>query len=257
MTAQPDAADASTPAPVTAVAAFDFDGTLTNGGSVYPFLVSLRGSGPVLRAIAGLSPKLLQAALAGGTAADDTKEKLFTRLLGGLPVEEVDRRSAVFAQQHLARHLRRDAQRRLEWHQRQGHHVVIVSASPECYVRPAGDLLGVDGVVATRLAVGGGGLLTGGYEGKNCRGAEKYNRLLGHLRARGLLRNGGEQPELWAYGNSRGDLRLLNAADHGVDAGLLGPLGRLRRFPRLSEVIRQSEVRPQPGVAATPTTRPE
>jgi hypothetical protein len=109
---------------VTAVAAFDFDGTLTNGGSVYPFLVSLRGSGPVLR-------------------------------------------------------------------------------------------------------------------------------------ARGLLRNGGEQPELWAYGNSRGDLRLLNAADHGVDAGLLGPLGRLRRFPRLSEVIRQSEVRPQPGVAATPTTRPE
>ena len=45
---------------------------------------------------------------------------------------------------------------------------------------------------------------------------------------------------LWAYGNSRGDLRLLNAADHGVDAGRLGPLGRLRRFPRLSEVAAAS-----------------
>ena len=103
---------------------------------------------------------------------------------------------------------------------------------------PAGEELGVDGVVATRLAVGGGGLLTGGYEGKNCRGAEKYARLIVHLRAQGLLsNNGGVQPVLWAYGNSRGDLRLLNAADHGVDAGRLGPLGRLRRFPRLSGVL--------------------
>jgi phosphatidylglycerophosphatase C len=165
------------------------------------------------------------------------KEKLFTRLLGGLAVDEVARRSASFAHRHLQRHLRHDTRRRLEWHHRQGHYTVIVSASPECYVSPAGAELGVDGVVATRLAVGGGGLLTGGYEGKNCRGAEKYARLMGHLRSRGLLAtNGGEQPILWAYGNSRGDLRLLNAADHGVDAGRLGPLGRLRRFPRLAAV---------------------
>jgi phosphatidylglycerophosphatase C len=219
------------------VAAFDFDGTLTNGGSVYPWLVALRGRWPVLRVTARLAPALLRAALAGGTAADEAKEQLFTRLLGGLPVAEVDARSAVFAHQHLARHLRPETRRRLEWHQRQGHHVVIVSASPECYVRPAGEELGVDGVVATRLAVGGGGLLTGGYEGQNCRGAEKYARLVGHLRSNGLLTsNGGDQPVLWAYGNSRGDLRLLNAADHGIDAGKLGRLGRLRAFPRLDQL---------------------
>ena len=219
------------------VAAFDFDGTLTDGGSVIPFLVGLRGPWPVLRAVVRLSPALLHAAVVGGTAADDVKERLFRRLLSGLPVEEVDRRSAAFARRHLEKHLRRDMRRRLDWHRRQGHHTVIVSASPECYVAPAGDELGVDGVVATRLAVGGGGLLTGGYEGKNCRGAEKYARLVGHLRAHGLLSsNGGEQPVLWAYGNSRGDLRLLNAADHGVDVGRLGPVGRLRRFPRLAEV---------------------
>jgi HAD superfamily hydrolase (TIGR01490 family) len=239
------------------VAAFDFDGTLTSGGSVFPFLVALRGFWPVLRAVTALAPKLLRSALVGGTAADKTKEQLFTRLLGGLPVQQVDDRCIAFAAQHLARHLRGDARKRLEWHQRQGHHVVIVSASPECYVRYAGDLLKVDGVLATRLAVGGGGLLTGGYEGKNCRGAEKYARLVGHLRAHGLLGGGDDQPELWAYGNSRGDLRLLRAADHGVDAGLLGPLGRLRRFPRLADVLRESGGPPQPGLAAIPTTRPE
>ncbi|HEY3844917.1 MAG TPA: HAD-IB family hydrolase [Acidimicrobiales bacterium] len=220
----------------SAVAAFDFDGTLTNGGSVFAFLSALRGNATVLRAVSLLSPALLKAAVVGGTAADDAKEELFTRLLGGLPVEQVDQRSAEFAHEHLARHLRADTRRRMQWHQDEGHHVVIVSASPECYVRPAGAELGADGVVATRLAVGGGGLLTGRYEGKNCRGAEKYARLVGHLRANGLLSNGGDQPVLWAYGNSRGDLRLLAAADHGIDAGRLGPLGRLRRFPRLAEV---------------------
>jgi phosphoserine phosphatase len=102
----------------------------------------------------------------------------------------------------------------------------------------------VNGVVATRLAVGGGGLLTGGYEGKNCRGAEKYARLVVHLRANGLLSGNGEQPVLWAYGNSRGDLRLLNAADHGVDAGKLGPVGRLRRFPRLAQVMAEATEAP-------------
>jgi phosphatidylglycerophosphatase C len=219
------------------VAAFDFDGTLTDGGSAIPFLVFLCGVWPVARALARFSPGLLRAAIAGGTAADDVKERIFIRLLGGLSVNEVDRLGREFAHRHLQRHLREDVSRRLEWHRRQGHYTVIVSASPECYVSPAGEELEVDGVVATRLAVGGGGLLTGGYEGKNCRGAEKYARLLGHLRACGVL--GGpasEHPVLWAYGNSRGDLRLLNAADHGVDAGRLGPLGRLRHFPRLAQV---------------------
>ena len=163
-----------------------------------------------------------------------------------MPVAEVDRRSRPSPRATWRATYAHDTRRRLEWHRRQGHHTVIVSASPECYVAPAAEELGVDGVVATRLAVGGGGLLTGGYEGKNCRGAEKYARLVVHLRANGLLSGNGEQPVLWAYGNSRGDLRLLNAADHGVDAGKLGPLGRLRRFPRLSEVMATAAEPPRP-----------
>ncbi len=248
---------------VKTVAAFDFDGTLTNGGSVFPFLVDLCGLLPVLRATASLSPQLFRSAIQGGTASDEVKEKLFVRLFRGMPVEKLERKAESFANKHLAKHLRADTRRRLEWHQRQGHYTVIVSASPECYIIPAGHELGVDGVVATRLAVGGGGLLTGGYEGKNCRGSEKYSRLTGHLRASGLFDNGTDQVELWAYGNSRGDLRMLGAADHGVDAGQLGPLGRLRKFPRLGDVMRtvelsgQDDVDAQLDVVAIPTTSPE
>jgi phosphoserine phosphatase len=93
-------------------------------------------------------------------------------------------------------------------------------------------LLGADAGLATRLAVVGD-LLTGRYGGRNCRGAGKYARLTAWVHGEGL---GASQPELWAYGNSRGDLRLLGAADHGVDAGRLGRYGRLRRFPTLATV---------------------
>ncbi len=102
-----------------------------------------------------------------------------------------------------------------------------MSASPELYVGKAGDVLGADGVVATRLAVVDG-LLTGRYDGANCRGEEKLRRLrewVDHTDA-------GPGP-LWAYGNSRGDLRMLRAADVGVNVGRLGRLGRLRAFPGL------------------------
>ncbi len=216
------------------VAAFDFDGTLTTGGSVVSFLVAVRGVGPVARTILRNLPRLAYAALVGGPASDGAKEALFVRLLAGLPAEDVDRLGAEFAATHLERRLRPDTRRRLEWHRAEGHHVVVVSASPECYVRAAAEMLGADAALATRLAVGGD-LLTGRYEGKNCRGAEKYARLMGWVRTQGF---GTAQPVLWVYGNSRGDRRLLEAADHGVDAGKLGRFGRLRRYPRLAQVAR-------------------
>src|ERR1700746_2011496 len=74
-----------TPSERPTVAAFDFDGTLTNAGSGFPFLVHVRGLIPVLRAVLALSPGLIHAALVGGTTADKVKEKLFTRLLAGMP----------------------------------------------------------------------------------------------------------------------------------------------------------------------------
>lgn len=222
-------------AEVPVVAAFDFDGTIARGGSELRFLLRLRGPLPVAAALVRLAPSLARGALLGGPSADAGKQALFMRLLAGLPAHRVAGTAADFAEDHLRRRLRPEVHDRIQWHRKQGHRVVIVSASPEYYVRVAGELLGTDGALATRLEVGGG-LLTGRFEGQNCRGAEKYARLAGWLRAEGLHGNGSPPPELWAYGNSRGDLRLLHAADHGVDAGRLGSVGRLRRFPRLEAV---------------------
>ena len=175
------------------------------------------------------------AALAGGTTADRTKEDLFIRLLAGQDASSVEATAEVFARNHLARRLRTEARRRLDWHRHRGDLVVIVSASPECYVRQAGERLGATGVVATRLEVDSAGRLTGRYEGSNCRGQEKLRRLDEWIAAHGGRSEGSK---LWAYGNSRGDLALLGAADVGVNAGRLGRLGRLSSHPSLDQVAR-------------------
>ncbi len=212
------------------VAAFDFDGTLTKGGSVVPFLVAATSRRRVLDAVASLAPRLLHGAVASGPAADRAKEALFERVLGGLPTDHLATVGPVFAEAHLRRRLRRDVADRLEWHRDRGDRVVIVSASPEAYVGPAGRLLGSDAVVATRLE-SVDGVLTGRYDGANCRGDEKLRRL------RRWIEESGERPErLWAYGNSRGDLRMLAAADVGVNAGRLGRVGCLRGLPPLGRV---------------------
>jgi phosphatidylglycerophosphatase C len=214
------------------VAAFDFDGTLTDRGSVFGYLSALRGPAAVMSAAAALSPRLAHAALAGGAAADRTKELLFERVMAGIDLEQAESVGTAFAHRHLDHHLRPSVRQRFDWHRRRGDRVVIVSASPELYVGPAGDLLGADGVIATRLAVDDRGILTGRYEGENCRGDEKLRRL-----QLWIAESGAAPAGVWAYGNSRGDLRMLRGADVGVNVGRLGPVGRLRSFPGLDGTL--------------------
>jgi phosphatidylglycerophosphatase C len=215
------------------VAAFDFDGTLTRGGSVWSFLVALRGRRRVLAAAAVLAGRLALAALLGGRWADAAKEALFRHTLAGLPADDVQRVADAFGRAHLRRRGRGETRRRMEWHRARGHRLVIVSASPEWYLEAVGEELKVDGVVATRLAVGADGRLTGSYDGNNCRGEEKLRRVREWI---GGAVEDGAAPFLWAYGNSRGDRRLLAAADLGVDAGRLGRFGALRGFRRLADL---------------------
>lgn len=234
----PTGTEGSAASSAAVVAAFDFDGTLTHGGSVVPFLVRVGGRRVVAGALVHALPALACSALLGGSWADRAKERLFERVLAGVPADHAAQAGAEFAADHVGRRLRPDARARLAWHRARGHRVVVVSASPDLYVTPAAALVGAEAALATRLEVSGGAL-TGRYDGGNCRGARKYARVAEWMRAEGLERSA---TVLWAYGNSRGDRALLRAADHGVDAGLLGKLGRLRRYPRLSDVMRSAEL---------------
>ncbi|HVB50571.1 MAG TPA: HAD-IB family hydrolase [Acidimicrobiales bacterium] len=211
------------------VAAFDLDGTLSKGGSVFKWLRFLRGARATYAAAFGLAGPLFEGAVRSGHWADEAKERLFQRLLTGLDVTDVRDRSRIFAIVHFEKRSRVSIIERLQWHLRQGHDVVLVSASPQIYVDVVAEELNAAGGLGTRLSVDARNRLTGSYLGKNCRGKEKMRRLREWIEER----HPGEEVTIYAYGNSRGDRRMLRGATFPYDVGRLGPLGSLRHFPRL------------------------
>ena len=211
------------------VAAFDLDGTLTEGGSVFHWLSSIAGKGRTRRAALSLLVPLTIGAIRSSRWADSAKERLFKKLLAGTDLTDVAAASRTFALSHLEHEGRVSLLTRLAWHLDQGHDVVIVSASPQIYVDVMSEELHATGGLGTRLAVDPLGRLTGGYLGKNCRGTEKMRRLDEWI----TQRNYPTPPTIYAYGNSRGDRRMLNGASHPFNVGKLGWLGSLRRYPRL------------------------
>jgi phosphatidylglycerophosphatase C len=218
-----------TPSPPV-VAAFDLDGTLTEGGSVFDWLKSIAGRGRTWRAALSLAVPLTVGAIRSSRWADNAKERLFKKLLAGIDEQVVMASSRTFAQHHLDTEGRALLIERLAWHRDQGHDVVIVSASPQVYVDVMTELLGARGGLGTRLAVDPRGRLTGGYLGKNCRGTEKLRRLDEWIQRRHYP----TPPVIFAYGNSRGDRRMLRGASYPFNVGKLGRLGSLRRYPRLT-----------------------
>lgn len=225
---------ANVPADAPAVAAFDLDGTLTHGGSVVNWLSAVAGARLVRRALIQHAVALAAGAIRSGAAADAAKEALFTSVLAGRPLGDVVEVSSSFADSHLRQAVRPEVVARLAEHLDRGHVVVVVSASPSLYVARVAEALGAHGAAATDLEVGTDNSLTGRYDGENCRGEEKLRKVRALLDTLGAG-TGATRP-LYAYGNSRGDLPLLAAADRPVDVSRLGRLGRLGRFPRLGAV---------------------
>ncbi|MGB8195639.1 MAG: HAD-IB family hydrolase [Acidimicrobiales bacterium] len=212
------------------VAAFDLDGTLTEGGSVFPWLKYIAGRTRTWRAALSLTLPLTVGAIRSSRWADSAKERLFMKLLAGRDERTVTTLSRAFALIHLEHEGRPLLLERLAWHREQGHDVVLVSASSQIYVDAMADELKASGGLGTRLAVDPRGHLTGGYLGKNCRGTEKMRRLEEWMSGRHY----DAPPIIFAYGNSRGDRRMLSGATYPFNVGKLGVLGSLRRFPRLS-----------------------
>ena len=219
------------------VAAFDLDGTITEGGSVFHWLRFLTGDLTVFRAALPLTVPLTIGAIRAGHWADDAKQRLFHSLLAGRDLVAVKEVSRQFILEHLAHEGRPLVLNRLRWHVAQGHDVVLVSASPQIYVDVLREEFGIAGGLGTRLAVDSDGRLTGYYEGKNCRGTEKIRRLTTWI----AERHYDQAPVIYAYGNSRGDRRLLAGATYPFDCGKMGRFGALRRYPRLTAATTPGE----------------
>jgi len=196
-----------------AVAAFDFDGTLTRGDSLVSFLHFSAGPARMATEFLRLLPLLAGYGL-GRVDNQVAKEAVLTRFFSGMEQQQLAELGARFARQKIGALLRPDGVPRLRWHQQQGHYCVLVSASLDIYLQPWAQDMGFDAVLCSRLACDSERRITGRLAGANCYGPEKTRRL------RELV---GEPATLYAYGDSRGDRELLAMADHAYYRRMPGP----------------------------------
>lgn len=186
------------------VAAFDFDVTMTTKDTFFPFLIEAFGRVKVYLAFASLGLQGLLVLLKLSNR-DRFKEKIIYKLFFNVPVDELTRVGEAYAK-HIMTLIRPKALERLEWHKKNNHQLVMVSASLDLYLEPVAAALGFDNLLCTRPSKMGK-VFTGYLNGENCRGQGKVNylkTLLGDL----------NQVEIYAYGDSGGDKQMLDAADH-------------------------------------------
>lgn len=187
------------------IAAFDFDGTLTYRDSFLPFLNFVVGSTLKRKNLCLESFHFFQYLL-GYLSRQQLKEALLTRFLKGKGRREMKMYAERYAKEFLPTLLRPQAIDRIRWHKNQGHRCVLISANLDIYLKPWGQAVGFDNIIASRVAFSPQGYLTGCLQGLNCRGAEKVRRL---IEEEGPTKN----YILYAYGDSQGDRELLQCAN--------------------------------------------
>ncbi len=207
------------------VAAFDFDGTLTHGDTLLPFLATALGWPRFAWALLRSSPWLVGHALRL-VRNDIAKAHLFKAALQGVLMVDVQRWADRWSREQLPRQLRGaedPTMARLAWHRAAGHCCVMVSASPDIYLERAAAVLGFDGLVCTQMDIElkhlerkeqglqVAELLTGRMKTPNCYGEQKVIRLQAWLAERyetaalaGMT--------LYAYGDTSGDKPMLRIA---------------------------------------------
>ena len=231
-------------APDAPIAAFDVDGTLTWTDSFVLFLRWVAGTGRFGLTMASVAPALLAYRL-GIEDRDHAKAAIVGGFLGGMNLSAYQAACAAYAAATYPLILRDDGVAAVQAHRRAGHRVVLVSASLEDYLVHLAAMIGADAVVATRLGATGsdgvlmetskqkqsdriqkssaqlrflgnetrtGPVLSGALAGQNCWGPQKVARLRAAFPSGRIIA---------AYGDSRGDRELLEAARAGGGQGHL------------------------------------
>jgi phosphatidylglycerophosphatase C len=150
------------------------------------------------------------------------KARLLRLILAGVGLKTINAWNERWLASCLPAQLQPWTLERLAWHRQSGHCCVLVSASPDIYLAPVAVQLQFDGLLCTRMEVRNG-RLTGEMASPNCHGEQKVVRLKAWLADRfgpDIQRD----LTLYAYGDSRGDLPMLDMATRAFYRG--APLER-------------------------------
>lgn len=185
------------------IAFFDLDGTITNKDTMFQFIRFSKGNLIFYGGFILLLPVLIAYKI-GIIPNWRAKEILFAFYFKGMEVPHALMLGQKFAEKVIPRIMRQEAVQAIEFHKSSGSKIVVVTSSFSLWVKPWCDLHQLD-LIATEYHTHQG-KLTGFIQGKNCYGDEKVRRIKEEF-------NLDHYKEVYAYGDSKADIKMLNLAD--------------------------------------------
>lgn len=185
------------------IAFFDFDGTITTDDSLLKFIRFVVGDRRFLVGLIILSPMLILYKLKF-IPNYKAKQNLLSWYFKNMRKEEFFKVANEYSLNHIDKIVRTKAIERLNWHKKQGHKIVVVSASIDCWLRPWCNKNSLE-LIATKLEIKNE-MITGNLLTKNCYGVEKVNRIK-------EIYNLKDFEYIYAYGDSSGDKEMLSIAN--------------------------------------------
>ncbi len=184
------------------IAFFDFDGTITTKDTLLEFIKFSKGGLRFYIGFAINSPWLIAFKLKL-IANQTAKERILSWFFRGSDLTAFQKKCEQFAAEKLPGLIRPKALEEIELLRQKNATIVIVSASPENWIRPWTGPISVK-LIATRLATKEN-CLTGRIFGQNCHGAEKVRRIKEEYQLT-------DYTSIYAYGDSSGDRPMLQLA---------------------------------------------
>ena len=189
------------------VVVFDFDGTITTDDTFRLFLSYYRGAANYAVKILSLMPTFVAYSFKA-IDRNMVKANVIRRFFKGEPMSRIQARADSFAKDvipGLIRPAAAEALERAKLREKQGFEsLYICSASIGPYLRPYFLQHGITNILATELK-SESGVCSGEIDGYNIWGAGKVRRILAEFAPNDVIIKE-------AYGDSRGDRELLNAA---------------------------------------------
>ncbi len=180
----------------------DFDGTISNTDSFMQFVQFAKGSFRLYGLLVILSP-LFVVEMIFPSLSGVTKQTVLSILFKGYSRAKLEELGEHFFLTKLKNTLRPKAMEVINELLKNKHTVVIVSASVDFWLQPVACYLNTE-LICTRAEYKNG-IFTGRFSTKNCKGAEKANRLKQQYPISNY--------HLTAYGNSAGDKGMFQLAN--------------------------------------------
>lgn len=192
------------------LAVFDFDGTLVENDSFFPFLGFIAGWPQTALAFSEALALFASRRLQKDPAAEDhrtfIKARMMERLLAGKPVDAI---LPAVSRLRGWRRWKESVRTELLRHHAAGHHIVIASGGLDLYLPHLLDDVPHHAIICTQVGIADG-KITGAMVSGNCVRARKAERIAEYMARHGPF------AESWGYGNLPHDLPMLGLMKHRI-----------------------------------------